>query len=206
MYEIEDFLKSFDFDKFIRFCQNLNSNTSKLSNSDNFILSKLREIAFAHCLLDNKFLLSYIDQDGKDYVVVPNYGESKSFYLELKTSKKMVNKGGTLGSGKKIKMFNYRGNLSFNTFMDKIDQKMRSDLYIFVDTTNAVVFYAKKDDMLSDAKNWIPDGDGVWYILKDDNPIIGKLNFFSEPLKMISYYDQFMVVMEEFVKEKIKEL
>jgi hypothetical protein len=139
------------------------------------VVSYIRERGFAQCTKpDSSFKVTHIDEQGIDFIIESVLPDNTKFLIELKTATEIVTKKGRIGAKGKIKMSNYRGNISFDNFVRDIDNKINSDIYFFIDTTNYVVFWANKSDIINDKENWNSSGDGVTYQLKDSSTFINR--------------------------------
>lgn len=172
---IERFMNEFDFHSFFYFCNLIKDPEKKYSSMMNMVISYIRERGFAQCTTpDSLFKVSHIDDQGIDFVVESLLPDGSKFLIELKTAIDIVTKKGKIGAKGKIKMSNHRGKTSFDEYMKSIDSKINSEIYLFVDTTSYVVFWAKKSDIVNDKENWKSSGDGVTYQLRESSTFINR--------------------------------
>jgi hypothetical protein len=188
---IDKFMNEFDFHSFFCFCELLTDENKNYSSVKNMIVSYLKERCFANCLNQNSsFKITHVDEQGRDFVVRVVFPYENQFSIELKTSKKITNKNGKIGSSGKIKMSNYRGNVDFDNFMQNINNRINSDVYIFLDTTRHVVLWATKNDIVNDKSNWISSGDGVVYQLKESSSFINRKDIKLNMVMMFELFDK----------------
>lgn len=172
---IDRFMNEFDFHSFFCFCNLIKDPEKKYSSMMNMVVSYIRERGFAKCTSPgSSFKVTHIDEQGIDFVVESIFPDNTKFLIELKTSAEIVTKKGRIGAKGKIKMSNHRGKTSFDEYMKSIDGKINSEIYLFVDTTSYVVFWAKKSDIINDKDNWKSSGDGVTYQLRESSAFINR--------------------------------